>query len=95
MYELMQLTAWGMEKPKAYGAFHLVFMIGGLFLCVLFAFLLRKASDKANKIIIFSCGAFLAVCEVYKQLFYTFYIGEGSYQWWIFPFQLCSVPMYL
>ncbi|MBQ4108145.1 MAG: YwaF family protein [Clostridia bacterium] len=95
MYELMQLTAWGMEKPKAYGAFHLTFMIVGLFLCVLFAFLLRRASDRTNKIILFSCGAFLAVCEVYKQLFYTFYIGEGSYQWWIFPFQLCSVPMYL
>ena len=41
------------------------------------------------------CGIFLTVTEIYKQLFYYFYIGGGNYQWWIFPFQMCSVPMYL
>ena len=50
MYELMQLTAWGMEKPKAYGAFHLTFMIGGLFLCVLFAFLVSLNEGVSKKI---------------------------------------------
>ncbi len=95
MYKLMELTAWGMEKPKAYGGFHLTFLIVGLALCVFLAWLFRKASDKTNKIILLSCGTFLLVCEIYKQLFYTYYIGGGHYQWWIFPFQLCSVPMYL
>lgn len=95
MYELMKLTAWGMEKPKPYHAFHLIFVIVGLSLCVFLAWLFRKASEKTNKIILVSCGAFLVITEIYKQLFYTFYIGGGDYQWWIFPFQLCSVPMYL
>jgi hypothetical protein len=35
------------------------------------------------------------VCEVYKQLFYFYAIHDHEYPWWIFPFQLCSIPMYL
>ena len=45
--------------------------------------------------ILFICGLFLAACETYKQLFLYFIINRGSYDWWFFPFQLCSLPMYL
>lgn len=95
MYDFLKSTAWGMQKPAAYGPFHLTFLVVGLALCVLFAYLLRKSDDKRHNAILLSVGVFLLVCEVYKQLFYTYYIGKGEYQWWIFPFQLCSVPMYL
>ncbi len=83
-----------MVKPASYGPFHLTFFFVGLALSVLFAFLLRKATDRQNKIILGSVGGFLLLTEIYKQLFYFYVIGNGHYQWWIFPFQLCSVPMY-
>lgn len=92
---VMTLTAWEMEKPKAYGAFHLTFTFVGLAACVLLAYLLRHLGEKGNRRLLVGAGVFLILTEVYKQLFYTFYIGGGAYQWWIFPFQLCSVPMYL
>lgn len=92
---LLSLTAWEMEKPSAYGPFHLCFLIGGLALCVFLAWRLRRVSERTNNIMLFFVGFFLLFCEVYKQLFYTYIIGHGEYQWWIFPFQLCSVPMYL
>jgi len=88
-------TAWPMTPPKAYGPFHLIFTFVGLILCAALAWKLRRLQERGNKILLFSMGAFLAITEVYKQLFYYFYIGNNSYQWWIFPFQLCSVPMYL
>ncbi|MBO5323158.1 MAG: YwaF family protein [Oscillospiraceae bacterium] len=88
-------TAWSMEKPPAYGAFHLVFTFVGLAVSILAARMLRKIGDRGNRILLISCGVFLLVCEVYKQLFYYYYIGDEHYQWWIFPFQMCSVPMYL
>lgn len=91
----MALTAWGMTPPKAYGPFHLTFTIVGFALCVLAAWKLRKLGDRGNRILLLGCGVFLAFAELYKQLFYYYYIGQGSYQWWIFPFQMCSVPMYL
>lgn len=88
-------TAWEMTKPQAYGAFHLIFTFAGLALCVLFAFIFRKVGEKGHKRIMLGVGIFLLITEVYKQLFYYYHIGNHSYQWWIFPFQLCSVPMYL
>ena len=84
-----------MEKPAAYGAFHLTFTFVGLAVCIVAAYLLRNVGEKGNRITLISVGAFLAITEIYKQLFYYYHMGQGSYQWWIFPFQLCSVPMYL
>lgn len=92
---LMSATAWKMTPPAPYGAFHLLFFIIGFAVCVFAAWKLRKLGERGNRRLLFSTGLFLAVCEVYKQLFYFYYIGEGHYQWWIFPFQLCSIPMYL
>ncbi len=45
--------------------------------------------------ILLGVGLFLMFCEGYKLLFYYYVIGHGSFQWWVFPFQLCSIPMYL
>lgn len=43
----------------------------------------------------FCCGLIMAVSEIWKQYCLTFLIGQGTYNWWYFPFQLCSIPMYL
>lgn len=91
----MHATAWPMERPTAYGAFHLTFTFVGLVLSVFAAWKLRKIGQKGNRILLIGCSLFLIISEVYKQLFYYYHIGNQSYQWWIFPFQLCSIPMYL
>ena len=93
--KFMQMTAWEMERPKSYGALHLSFMLIGFALCGFAAWKLRRVGDKANKAILLTVGIILALSEVYKQLFYTFVINpREGYTWWIFPFQLCSIPMY-
>lgn len=38
---------------------------------------------------------FLFLSEIIKQLILTFVLNSGRYNWWYFPFQLCSLPMYL
>lgn len=43
----------------------------------------------------FICGILMAASEIWKQLTLTFLINHGSYDWWYFPFQLCSIPMYI
>ena len=58
------------------------------------------ASDKASRDerlirILQVTGFALAAMEIFKQLYLHFSSGGGSYDWWYFPFQLCSVPMYL
>lgn len=83
------------KKPHAYGTFHLVFLAVGLTVVILAAYLLRNADDRMNRIVLCSVGGVLLVSEVYKQLLYYFVICDNSYPWHIFPFQLCSIPMYL
>ncbi len=45
--------------------------------------------------IFFLCGAVMLCSEIWKQLTLTFLLGHGHYNWWYFPFQLCSIPMYI
>lgn len=91
----IKATAWRMEPPGAYGAFHLSIMISGLALCVILAWRLRKLEERKLGKIIWGCGAYLLLTELYKQMFYRVCLWQGDYNWGIFPFHLCSVPMYL
>lgn len=82
-------------RPEPYGLFHLVFVFSSLAVMVLICFFTRKNSERTFRIVIFSIGAVLFLSEIYKQLYYLYAAGGEGYDWNIFPFQLCSVPMYL
>ncbi len=93
---VLEVTHWKMEIPKSYGVFHLGVMIIGFCLCFFVAYLLRHKNEKTIKRIILTIGIVLAVCEVYKQLMYKLVIDPDKlYNWGVFPFHFCSVPMYL
>ena len=96
MEELIRMTAAPMQKPHAYGAFHLTFFIVGLIIVIPLALILsKKLSKRQSDFTLFSIGCLLLASEIYKQLFYTYIYGGGEYQWYMFPFQLCSIPMYV
>ncbi len=88
-------VSWTMERIPSYGAFHILYTLIGFAVCGFVAWKLRKVSDKTANWILFSIGLLLAVSEVFKQLFYYFAVENNSYSWDDFPFQLCSVPMYM
>ena len=92
--DFLKATAWTMTKPRPYGTFHLCFAGIGILTAILAAYFLRNLSERQSKHLFLGTGIFLFVIEVYKQLFYYFIINNGSYEWWVFPFQLCSLPMY-
>lgn len=95
MKAFLQWTAWTMDKPAAYGPFHLVFTAVLLAVTVWAAWRLRNTSEKANRIVLGCVGGFLLLTEVYKILFHI-YVDPYDWGFWgCFPFQLCSVPMYL
>jgi hypothetical protein len=93
--KFFESTAWKMTPPPAYGAFHLSFTFIGIAVCIFLAWKLRRLSERGHKTVLGCVGSFLILTEIYKQLFYYFFMNDNSYVWWIFPFQLCSVPMYL
>lgn len=92
-----------METPTMYGWFHLMFwalvVVATVLLCY-FAVKNRKDKDKMAKmtrIVVLTYSIVTILLEVYKQLNFSFNstTGEWHYQWYAFPFQFCSTPMYI
>ena len=54
-----------------------------------------KNSKRRLDMILLLTGMLLAMLETFKQIYLYFSSGSSAYDWWYFPFQLCSVPMYL
>ncbi len=95
MHTFFQWTAWEMEKPTAYGAVHILFTLILLTVAVGAAWRLRNTSDRGNRIVLGAVGGFLLLTEIYKILFHMTVDPYDWGFWGTFPFQLCSVPMYL
>lgn len=93
--QFMNTISVEMTPPPAYGAFHLILIFAGLTFCISMAWLCRKFDDKQNKIFLLCFSGVLIASEIFKQLF-LFYAVEGkAISWGEFPFQMCSMPMYL
>lgn len=88
-----------MIQPEFYTTFdkswfHYLFLIL-LFVGMFFSVkLMRKMSNKEIKKTLLIFSLILIVFEIYKQLIFS-YQANWSYQWYAFPFQFCSTPMYV
>ena len=86
------------EKPQAWGRFHICFTVIGLAVVITAALLIRKKqSFKLYNGTLRAVGFFLMLCEMFKLAYNYYNLCGSDYNRWIylFPFQLCSVPMYL
>ena len=91
----LQKTAWPMTPPAPWSAFHVMVSLSGLLIAgFLTRFFARHYKSHAC-LILWICGVLLGTGELYKQLFLYEIVNHGRYDWWYFPFQLCSIPMYL
>jgi multisubunit Na+/H+ antiporter MnhC subunit len=88
-----------MNKPVAYqdlsqSWFHylaLILMVIGIVIAVT---RFKKLSDQKLKKVLIIFSVVLLTLEVYKQVIFS-YQANWSYQWYAFPFQFCSTPMYI
>lgn len=84
---------------RSHAMFHYLYpilIITGIAAAVRLAWLFRSpASRHQFHTILLICSLLLAAGELYKQLLNYFVINDRSYDWWLTPFQLCSLPMYL
>ena len=55
----------------------------------------KKPLSESNNLFYLLCGMLLLTSELWKQITLTFLSNDGTYIWWYFPFQLCSIPMYV
>lgn len=70
-----------------------------IFLCcfslaLFLAWIASRLSAKLQRSLFIFLAFFLPVSEVIKQIL-LYVTNDHAYQWWYFPFQLCSMPLYL
>ena len=85
--------------PQPWGPFHVVSLVlsvlAGLALC----WWMKKPTQKQVRMVVLIISLVVVLLEIYKQINHTFRVSgdsiESSYQWYIFPWQFCSTPMYI
>lgn len=84
--------------PKPFGAFHLTALglILGLFILMILCRKRLPKSDKAAHATLTTFAIGLLLLEIGKQIVCSYDPAEGwAYNWEKFPFQFCSVPIYV
>ena len=96
---LINILRGTMPVPTLFGWFHLLCLAitaVAIFLAAYYGPRLKKW--QVDNIVLVT-AIVVIVMEVYKQLAYTFSVGDDGistyYQWYAFPFQFCSTPMYV
>lgn len=88
-----------MIEPTSYGWFHLLFLFLTIFSILIIKYRCRNLSDKQISKALLYYSMLCLLLEVYKQVNFSFNYDLNStwwnYQWYAFPFQFCSTPMYI
>lgn len=97
--KLLQLLDADMAVPAMYGWFHIVFLTLSLLMGILLYRWHPTAQEHFLRRLLLVVFLVVMVLEVYKQINFSFrYDGTAiafDYQWYAFPFQFCSTPMYV
>jgi len=93
--DLLRMTDKIQRIPPAFGAFHLGWLISCVALGVFCALLGARSSGRHTDSVLFSFGIAFFLLETYKQLYSFYVIQDHVYDFGFFPFQFCSLPLYL
>lgn len=95
MSDFLFFTARPMTPPAAGSFFHVALAVSGSLMAAAVSCFLARSSRLRPERILFLSGFILLILECYKQAFLYTVVNGGRYDWWYFPFQLCSTPMYI
>ncbi len=89
-----------MTTPQMYGWFHILWLVLVVAATVVLCRCFRENAHKYAPRIVLIISVVVALLEIYKQINYTFEVNDAGlittdYQWYAFPFQFCSMPMYV
>ena len=97
--QIMSFLDEEMTRPVPYQSidiswFHYLALTITLLATVIAVIRLKNANDIQIRRFLLSFSGLLLTFEVYKQLIFSFQ-ANWDYQWYAFPFQFCSTPMYV
>lgn len=98
--EIIEILDAEMAEPGLYGWFHNLWLIITAAATILLCRFCKAGTSKQVCAVVLSVALAVIFLEVYKQINYTFTVDDqgkiqSDYQWYAFPFQFCSTPMYV
>lgn len=99
MQAILEFLSGEMNQPELYGSlsaswFHYLSIALVIIGSIMAITRLKGISEKKLNLVLIIFSVILLSFEVYKQLIFS-YQADWSYQWYAFPFQFCSTPMYV
>ena len=96
---ILNLLDAKIKTPEPYGVFHLTFFAISVLVVVWLCKYRRQAGEGFVRKLLLTTFMTVMALEIYKQINFSFTYRDGSilfdYQWYAFPFQFCSTPMYI
>lgn len=97
--KVLSLLDTKMEVPLPYSPFHFFFILTSILAGFLIADHCIGNKETFIRRFLLIESILIIVLEIYKQINFSFHIVGGEiqfdYQWYAFPFQFCSTPMYI
>lgn len=96
---LLSLLDTKMAVPTPYGPFHVFFIITSIFCGFSISRYCANKGETYIRRFLLVETLLITVLEIYKQINFSFHVNGSQilfdYQWYAFPFQFCSTPMYI
>lgn len=97
--KIIQILDSSMPTPSFFGWYHILSLVVTIGLSVYISSPKRHYSPETIRRIVLVTALVVIAAEIYKQFNYSFSYEDGKvafdYQWYAFPFQFCSTPMYI
>ena len=98
LIDILNLLSLTMETPKLFGVWHICSLLLTVAACVCAVIFFRNASDRTMRRVLTVIWGIMVVFEIYKQTVFSFSVSGDTiafdYQWYSFPYQFCSTPLY-
>lgn len=98
LQNILRIMDRQMTTPRLFGWFHIVSLTLTVLITVALCYRHREDSPNRVRLVVFRTAVLVTMLEIYKQINYSFSYENGitfDYQWYAFPFQFCSTPMYV
>lgn len=97
--KIIEILDYKMKVPDLYGWFHLLFFALAIIAGIVLIKKVKASDVKKVRNVLLVTSVACIILEIYKQFNYTFGFDgikiTADYQWYAFPFQFCSTPMYI
>ncbi len=97
--KIISVLEYRAETPAVFGLYHIAWLVLTVAATVLLCWLYKKGHIKKPERLVWIVAIIVTLFEIYKQIVFTYSVDEwgvltGEYQWFILPWQFCSMPMY-